>query len=280
VNCGQASTSFAADAPAPVPVTTSVGFAYGVGRINARFPSLGAEREYAQLGGGDPDAIVRTADLRETLSKDENRYLARQMCWVFSGPGADAFLVVPRDGNDLSELLAALSSDDSTVHVIVGSPASPTPGVGACISSGLPAVQPDQLLVFTRDAFLGALPGPNADTPLEGQDLETWKRTAAGLFDHLTQRTENRGLSDQHRAMNYLALRYPQIYHLAFNEQAGGASLIGVDARPAQAADRRVVEIRFVFRDVRTHVVQRYICRVDVTDLFPFLTSSLTLTYD
>src|SRR5262245_34558231 len=82
VNCGQASTSLTADAAAPVPVTMGAGFAYGVGRLSSRFPSLGAEREYAQLAGGDPDAIVRTADLKETLSKEQNRYLARQMCWV------------------------------------------------------------------------------------------------------------------------------------------------------------------------------------------------------
>jgi hypothetical protein len=282
VNCGQPLTPLtsAGDAPAAVQMARAGGFVYGVGRLNARFPSLGAEKEYAQLADGDPDAIVRTTDLKETLSKEQNRYLARQICWVFSGPGGDSFLVVPRDGDDLNELLDALSSDDSTVHVVVGSAALSTPGFGQCLSSGLPAVHPDQLLVFSRDSFLGALPEPGKDTSVKSNDTDAWKRTAASLFDHLTQRTDNHGLSDQHRALNYLALRYPAIYQLAFNEQAGGAPLIGVDARPAQIGGRRIIEIRFAFRHTQTHVVRRYICRVDVTDLFPFLTSSLTLTFD
>ena len=42
-------------------------------------------------------------------------------------------------------------------------------------------------------------------------------------------------------AMNYLALRYPQIYHLAFKEQASGAPLIGVDAHPAQGSAARLI---------------------------------------
>lgn len=276
VNCGQAPAPYtAAVAHAP----RDAGFVYGVGRISARFPSQGAEKEYAQLVGAEPDAIVRTADLKATLSKPENRYLARQICWVFSGPGAEAFTVIARDGDDLSELLDALSDDDSAMHVVVGSPASPAAGTAACVASGLPAVSPDQLLVFTRDEFLAALPQPD-EKGLKGRDLDAWKQTAAGLFDHLTQRAENRGVSDEHRAMNYLALRYPQIYHLAFSQQAAGAALIGVDARPAPSAGRREVGARFVFRDARTHVVQGYLCRVDVTDMFPFLTSPLTLTFD
>jgi hypothetical protein len=275
-NCGQAPAPYAA----PVADTPrATGFVYAVGRIRARFPSLGAEKEYAQLVGGDPDAIVRTADLKDTLSEEENRYLARQLCWVFSGPGGEAFAVVARDGDDLTELLDTSSDGDSTLHVVVGSPASPTVGAAACVASGLPAVSPDQMLVFTRDEFLAALPQPD-EKDLKGKDLDAWKQTAGGLFDHLTQRAGNHGVSDEHRAMNYLALRYPQIYHLAFNQQAAGAALISVDARPATSNGRREVAVRFVFRDARTHVVQGYLCRVDVTDLFPFLTSPLTLTFD
>jgi hypothetical protein len=261
-------------------VATPVGFAYGLGRLSVRFPSLGAQQHYAQLVGGDPDAIIRTADLKETLSKEQNRYLARQMCWVFSGTGADGFLVIPRDGEDVKELLDALTTNNSTMHVVVGSPASPLLNAGECLSSGLPAIHPDQLLVFTREAFFSALPPPNADAQAKGKDLDVWNRTTAGLFDHLTRRAGNRCLLDEHRAMNYLALHYPQIYHLAFTEQTGGAPLIGVDARPVQVDDRRILEVRFVFRQTHTHVVHRYMCHVDVTDLFPFLTSSLTLTFD
>jgi PatG C-terminal len=59
-----------------------------------------------------------------------------------------------------------------------------------------------------------------------------------------------------------------------------GKALVGVDARSDIAADRRVVAVRLVFREARSHLVERYHCTVDVTDMFPFLTSSLSQTFD
>jgi hypothetical protein len=257
------------------------GFVYVVGRLYARFPSLGAEKEYAQLTGGDPDALVRTAALKDALSRGENRYLARQMCWVISGPSSDACLLVPRDGSDLAELIETLTDDDNTVQVLVGSPALGPAMASPCLVGGLPAVWPDQLLSFRRDELLEALAEASDWEMRGGSQPEMWRRIAGGLFDHLTQRTENRGISPVHRAMNFIALRYTPIYHLAFDAQREENALIGIDALVGGAgSERTTVDVRFAFRNIRTHVVERYVCRVDVTDLFPFLTGPLTRTHD
>jgi hypothetical protein len=280
VNCGEQSF-LAAGAPMPAADWGDSGFVYGVGRLHARFSSLGAQKEYTQITGSDPDAVVRTAALKDVLAEAENRYLAWQICWVLSGPGSDACLVVARDGRDLDELIETLT-DDGTIQVVVGSPAAAGSAAVGCLATGVPAVWPDQLLSFRRDEFLDALPEPGeGGGKLGAKDAEAWRQTAGGLFDYLTQRSENRGISDPHRAMNFVALRYPPIYHLAFDAQRQDKSLIGVDARPSGAGSgRRAVDVRFAFRSATTHVVERYLCQIDVTDLFPFLTRSLTLTYD
>lgn len=80
--------------------------------------------------------------------------------------------------------------------------------------------------------------------------------------------------------MNYLALRYPPIYHLIYNAVRAGQALLGVEARPASTSDRHVVDIRFALRHTDTHVVERYHCKVDTTDVFAFLAGSLERTYD
>jgi PatG C-terminal len=266
----------AGEALAPRP--TAGGFVYAVGRLQARFPTLGVEREYAQVADTPPEAPVRSGQLKDVLSAPEHRYLARQLCWVFKGPAGDACTVIPREDNDLAELIDLLApEEEQVVQALVGSPAasvSPTP----CLAAGLPAAWPEQVLSFTMDEFTEALPrGEHGEGPTEGDGLRS---AAEYVFAQLTQRADNRGLTDEHRALNYLALRYPAIYHLAAQAMGEGKTLIGVDAHPVQSGDRRVVAVRPVFRHAKTHVVERYYCPVDVTDLFPLLTGALTQTYD
>jgi hypothetical protein len=249
---------------------------YAVGRIQARFPSLGVEKEYAQLTGGDPHALVQVADLKTALTQSENRYLARKMCWIFSVHTADVCVIIPRYDSDLDELINMLESDDTDiVQALVAAPNLELPDA-ACAASGLPPVWQTQLLSFAMEEFVRSLPAPagvDSSDSVYGQIIRR-------LFAQLTQRTNNRGLSDEHRALNYLALRYPPVYHLTWSAAQEGKALIGVDTRPAHTTTRRVVAVRVAFRHASTHVHERYHCHVDITDEFPFLVSPLTLTYD
>ncbi|MEO8220525.1 MAG: hypothetical protein ABI563_07040 [Specibacter sp.] len=253
------------------------GFVYAVGHLRARFPNLGAEKEYAQQTDSDPDALIRTQEMKTTLLDETNRHLARQMQWIFTGPASEVCTVVTRESADLVNLVEALSDDDQTVHALIGHVAvyvEPS----ASVQPNLPAVWVDQLFSFTVEEFVRSLPDPDRESKVE--DAEAWIRTSRQLFSWLTQRSGNRGLSDQHRAMNYLALRYPPIYHLAFNQQHEGKALIGVEAHLTPNGGRREVAVRFIFRHAQTHVTERYDCQVDTHDLFPFLTRSLMLSYD
>jgi len=260
----------------PVAVVSPHRFVYAVGRLRAEFPDDGVAHEFAQLTGVDSRALVQAGDLKEALARPESRYLAYHICWVFGGPGGgDVCTVHPRDSHDIDELLDLLGGDDDDVEALVGAPASPAL-VSACTAPGLAAVTPDQVLRFTMDEFVAALPAPDAG---EGA-ADRYRQVVRDLFAQLTQRAGNLGTSDEHRALNFLALRYPPLYQLAFRVVGEGKALVGVDPRHATAGGRRVVSVRLVFRDHRSHLVERYHCTVDVTDLFPFLTSSLSQTFD
>jgi hypothetical protein len=56
--------------------------------------------------------------------------------------------------------------------------------------------------------------------------------------------TDNARAIDQHRALNYLALRYPGTYNTVADCHTWDFALTGVDARPsALSSTRKVVEV-------------------------------------
>jgi hypothetical protein len=269
-------------------------FVYAVGRLAPQFPSLGVEKEFAQLteglGGG---GLVEIELLRGVLDVPENRYLGRHLCWVFTTQHVEAFTVLPRDDADVTRLVEMISPDESegVVHVVVGR-FSPGAADSPCVASRLPTVIADQLLAFTLDEFAQAL--PDADTAADKEMLGEQQPTPPGgngapeqfqavvreVFVRLTRRADNYGIADDHRAFNYIALRYPPIYHTVMQAYRQGKRLVSVDGRHSHSASRRLVAVRLTFRHRHTEIIERYHCVVDVTDLFPFLASPLTLVYD
>jgi hypothetical protein len=256
--------------------SANTGFIYAIGRLQAMFPTLGHEMEYANLANTDPEALIKTAELKSVIDTPQH-YLARQLCWVFtSAQGGEICTIIPRDENDLAEMIELLApGGEQVVQAIVGRH-SLTPVAPDCFRSDLHMMSPVQLFSFSMDEFLQALPVPEDDSE---SNLDRFRSTAKGLFAYLTQRAGNHGLSDEHRALNYLALKYPPIYLQAWQTQQEGKSLVAVDAKRASGGIRRIVTVSLVFRHASTHLVERYSCAIDVTDLFPFVTNSLTITY-
>jgi hypothetical protein len=253
------------------------GAVYAVGQLAPQFPSLGVEKEFAQLIGGISPGSVETAMLREVLSDPDNRFLGRHLCWVFNTQQVDAFVVLPRDEADVIRLTESLPAGDSgeeeVVHVVVGRPARAGVIDSPCAASGLPAVVADQLLAFTLREFAAALPDAGTEQAPSADVVRQ-------VFHRLTRRADNRGISDEHRALNYLALRYPPIYHAVAQASAGGKVLAGINARHSHSQARRVVSVGLTFRHRRTEITERYYCLVDVTEVFPFLVSPLMPTYE
>src|SRR5262249_34886877 len=101
------------------------------------------------------------------------------------------------------------------------------------------------------------------------------------LFDRILQIADNAGATDEHRALNYCAVRYPAIYAKVTEEYGNNASLTGVEVRPsALSGVRNVVDVIFSFTNRATDVVDKNFVRVDVTEEFPFLVTKLSPYFD
>ena len=92
---------------------------------------------------------------------------------------------------------------------------------------------------------------------------------------------DNAGATDEHRALNYLAVRYPAIYATAAECHGRACSLTAVEVRPSRLANtRKIVDVIFAYTNRQTDVTEKYFVRVDVTEEFPFLATKMSPYYD
>lgn len=251
---------------------------YAIGRIEARFPRLSIEKEFAQVIGRGDGAAGRTDQqlLHSILKQKENRYLARQMCWVFSVQGFDTYLLHPRDLVDFDQLIEAIRAepDPADLDVVIGvkGPVAPPE---ACNGLMVPIVAFDKIYSFKREALLDSIPVPPS------LDAPGFKAAAGDVFDRILRLADNAGSTDEHRALNYSLVRYAAVYGKAAEAYARGASLTAIDVRPSGiSSGRRVVEVIFSFTDRVSDFTEKVFARVDVTEEFPFLVSKLAPYFD
>jgi PatG C-terminal len=253
-------------------------FVYAIGRIEARPPLLSVEKELAQATGrSDAQGQTDRQTMHAVLSAAENRYLARQMCWVLSVEGLETYLLVPRDSNDLHLLVESLRPTPSPIDVdVVIGLKGPIAPPDMCNGLTVPVVACDQIYSFDRDALIKAIPRP--------QQIATkdFAPAAEELFSRIMQMTDNAGATDEHRALNYLAVRYARIYATVAEAFARNESLTAVDVRPSPLSGgaRKVLDVIFSFTHRTTDVVTKYYARVDLTEEFPFLVSQIAPWYD
>jgi cyclic patellamide precursor peptide PatG len=271
--------------PVPWPCPTCAGaavsiplaYVYALGRIEARFPTLSVEKEFAQAAGrahtaGKTDPQV----LYEVLSKPENRYLVRQMCWAYVIQGLETYILLPRNPADVDLLVVAIRPvpTPSDIDIVIGM-RGPIAPPEMCNGLMVPIVAFDQIYSFNRDALMQAIPKPEKAEP------EKFGPAANEVFDRILQLTDNAGATDEHRALNYLAVRYPAIYAKATEEFARDFSLTNVEVRTSPlSGTRRVVDVIFSYTNRNTDFTEKFSVRVDVTEEFPFLVTKLSPYYD
>ena len=255
-------------------------YVYAIGRVEPRFPSLAVEKELAQvIGRGDAAGLTDHEALQRALTDRANRYLARALCWVFLVENLETYVLVPRDPGDLELLIDAVrpQPDAGDLDVVVGQ-LGPIAPPEMCAGLAVPAVAFDQLWSFTRDSLLDAIPRPEGTKKADAQRFE---QIAGELFDRVMQLADNAGATDDHRALNYLAVRYPAIYARTAEAYAANASLTAVDVRRSRLAGvRNIVDVVFSYTHRETDVTEQSFVRVDVTEEFPFLVSRLAPYYN
>jgi len=252
-------------------------YVYSIGRVEARFPNLAAEKEFAQATGR-ADTVGKTDQqtFHAVLSKRENRYLIRQLCWVLTIQGLETYLLVPRDPVDIDLLVEAIrpvpSPNDIDVVIGLRGPIAPPE---MCNGLMVPIVAFDQIYSFDRDALIKAIPKPEKTTAAQ------FGPAAEELFNRIMQLTDNAGATDEHRVLNYLAMRYPAIYAKAAEEFAHDFSLTGVEVRSSPlSSTRNIVDVIFSYTNRNTDFTEKFFVRCDVTEEFPFLVAKLSPYYD
>jgi len=235
------------------------------------------EKEFAQATGrADTTGLTDRQAVQKVLSQRQNRYLARQLCWVMTIEGLETYILLPRDPGDLDLLVEALRPTPSPMDLdcVIGV-RGPNAPPEMCNGLMVPIVVFDQVYSFERDSLIKAIPRPDK-TP-----AKEFAAAAEELFDRIMQMTDNAGATDEHRALNYLAVRYQAIYANAADAFARNASLTAVEVRPSTlGVTRKVVDVIFSYTNRNTDVVEKFFVRVDVTEEFPFLVTKLLPYYD
>ncbi len=256
-------------------------FIYALGQIRPRFPTLDTEKEYMQVSAKqDASGLTDAANLHAVISRRENRYLARRICWVFTVEGLETYLLHPRDPADLDLLIEAVRPRPrpTDIDVVIGlrGPIAPP---HACAGLQVPMVAFDNLYSFKTDELLKAIPRPKG-TKGEKQESE-FQQTAEEVLSRIMQLADNAGATDEHRALNYLAVRCASLYACVAEAHQRNETLRSVDVRPSRLSGvRRIVDVVFTFGNRTTDVSDKSFVRVDVTEQFPFLVTKLSPYYD
>ncbi len=251
-------------------------FIYALGSIKARFPSLGVEKEFARVVKERKTADLTDQQvLYQIMSQEENRYLAREVCWIFTVEHIDTYILKPRSNCELMDFVEAINPEkrfDRDVIIGVRGPMAPP---NMCNGLQAPIVVCDNIYSFEIDEFINDIPKP------ENMRTNPFKQAARELFFRIMQLADNVGEMDEHRAVNYIALRYPAIYALAVEMFSADKALTRVEVRSSRLTGaRKIVQVVFSFVDRNTDVLEKYFARIDVTEKRPFLFTKLQPFYD
>ncbi len=252
-------------------------YVYALGKVMARFPSLAVEKEFAQAAGrAETTGLTDQQTFHSVLSKRENRYLARKLCWVFTIEGLDTYILQPRDPGDFELLVEAIRPIPSPMDIdaVIGMK-GPIAPPEMCNGLMVPIVGFDQMYSFGIDVLIKSIPRP------ETIPEEEFEAAAKELFWRIMQMTDNAGATDEHRALNYLTVRYPAIYAKAVEEFGRNFSLTAVEVRPSPLSSvRKIVDVVFSYTQRETDFTEKFFVRVDVTEEFPFLVTKMSPYYD
>lgn len=252
-------------------------YVYAIGRIQPRFPRPAVEKEFVQATGrAETAGLTDREALRSILSKRENRYLVRQMCWVLTIEGIETYVLTPRDPADFDLLVEALrpAPRPTDVDIVIGT-RGPLASPELCNGLIVPVVILDQLYSFDIDSLIKAVPRP------EKISAKQFNATVEDVFNRIMQMADNAGATDEHRALNYLAVRYQAIYSQTAEMFGRDFSLTAIEVRPSPLSGvRKIVDVIFSYTNRNTDFIEKYFVRADVTEQFPFLVTKLSPYYD
>jgi hypothetical protein len=250
-------------------------YVYAIGKVVHRFPNRSLEMELAQAMGRRAEeqtrGVTREEVLYRALTDATNRHIARQICYILNIEGLETYVLIPSDPLDIDRLAEAIRPAPGVgdINVVIGR-RGPIAPPHMCNGLIVPIVSVDQIYSFDRDTLMKSIP------KRKGTSDDQFRKTTDALFNHIIQIADNAGVIDEHRALNYLSVRYDEIYHRTQLMQDENYSFTAVEVRPSRlSGTQKIVDVIFSYENRANRVVQKWFCRVDVTGEWPFLVSPL-----
>jgi hypothetical protein len=265
----------AKSAPARVPDQ----FIYSLGRLDARFPTIGIEREFEQRERGLSAQAADKKDHSQARGERLNRvlianlHLARRLCYVLSVGSMPAYIVAPTGADVLAAMIDAIRAagkPDQWVLLVGRRVGNSSPST--CGGLLAPIVACDQLYSFSFVDLLKNL-SSRAEPALKSLKMkpDQFAELCREVFERVVQSTENIGGTDAHRALNFALVQHPGLFISAVQRMESSV-LDRIETRPMHGPEaRRQVALILTFLDRATGVPERLFCVIDVSEEWPFL---------
>ena len=106
---------------------------------------------------------------------------------------------------------------------------------------------------------------------IEQANMPDFTAGARDVFDRIRQIADNLGELPQHRTLNYVAVRFAQLYQTAASAENRDLVLSGIEARPSRlsSATQTILDVIVTFQPRQLGAMEQYFVRVDVSDLYP-----------
>jgi hypothetical protein len=249
------------------------GHVYAIGRIHHFFPAMDIRKEYLQLLQEQPPGDPSTEDQSLQQVLKQHPFLAREMGWSFLIGNVETYHLSAAAPDVLDQLVTSICPKDpalTTYDVIVGAQ-EPT------LSSELPGVAVNWTFQFTLQELAVSVV---ATLRKQGVQSPPSKEYILGVFDDMLQLANNAGDADEHRALNYVSVNYPDVYIAqgTAQEQTSQAPALfaGVETRRSElGGGRTIIDVILRFQSQSTGLTTRYFTSVDVSGQFPFLVAPL-----
>ena len=112
-------------------------------------------------------------------------------------------------------------------------------------------------------------------------DAAKFKPVAEELFERVIQLADNAGATNEHRAINYVAMRYPAIYAKTSELHGRDYRLTAVEAQTSHLSlTQAIVDVVFSYTSRNTEVTEKHMVRVNVDGLYPYLVTKLSPYFD
>jgi len=269
-------------------------YIYTVGRPQASFPSLSVEKEFfqaipvADVGSSGKEFDISDevslkqlnldenlqANLYGVLSRPENFYIAREMCWhLVNTEGNESYTIIPTSNKRLNDLVTAIKPADNNQpgqYIAIGHFKS---GVvnSDCLDGGARVIMLDHLLPVSSAGIVAAV--TKLDSSINNGNLQP-------MVDEILSLNGNEGITEHDRALNYVLYNNYVIYQKAYQHMydtnskgpnPSGYQLVNVRSQWVGSSNRKVVRVIFEFAGIDSGATQSWYSTVDVTGEFPFL---------